>query len=594
MISKIFFSSIVMMSFFGCGGETPSVSDTKKKIFKEKNPYGVQLKNPEKVAALTNFIIREKVGIEKLNFPKKPKEPIFPESNKLVKGTYEKSELFTFRVQKAQEEREYKINKIQIDYNQAMSKYNAEVLKLKNALNKQIGDKKQEITLITPSAIQEAYQIVYGTPYLTSDLKYDADNERFYARIKSTKDNFSQKVIIKVPVAEAELFEKNRELVKTKVVFDYISSKLILKKIIIEHAKKEYIALPTANEFQSKHISVNINNGNVKLDTSSNPALSLESEYVLGALDYSNDPEIAKLQKQKFALEKEAFEQKQTFARDRKLNTKKESLEAQIALLQKQQVGVNDIPKYLEKSSQVKVDRTKWLFVIGIEEYAYTDSVIYSANSASSFKKVMKKRLGIPEKNIRTLINKNATAAKIDFKLKDMLRRVKKGDTVYFYYSGHGIPVPAKKNQPFMLAQDMNPAYMSDERFNLENIYRFLSQSKATKVIAFVDSCFSGGTDNQALIKGVAATRLKPKKVTFDKDKMLVLSAGSGIQYSNKYDAKSNRLFSYYVMRGLIKENQDTEKLFEYIKSNVQEKSYEMGSSYEQVPVFDGDVGLGL
>ena len=143
-----------------------------------------------------------------------------------------------------------------------------------------------------------------------------------------------------------------------------------------------------------------------------------------------------------------------------------------------------------------------------------------------------------------------------------------------------------------MLAQDMNPAYMEDKRFELQNIYRFLSDSDAGEVIAFVDSCFSGGTDNQALIKGVAATRIKPKKVTFDTNKMLVISAGSGTQYSNKYDEKSNRLFSYYVMRGLIDNNSDIQKLYDYIRSNVQEKSYEMGASYEQVPVFEGNIGL--
>ena len=75
---------------------------------------------------------------------------------------------------------------------------------------------------------------------------------------------------------------------------------------------------------------------------------------------------------------------------------------------------------------------------------------------------------------------------------------------------------------------------------------------------------------------------------------MLVISAGSGTQYSNKYDEKSNRLFSYYVMKGLIKNNTNTQRLYNYVKSNVQEKSYEMGSSYEQVPVYDGNIKMEL
>ncbi len=254
----------------------------------------------------------------------------------------------------------------------------------------------------------------------------------------------------------------------------------------------------------------------------------------------------------------------------------------------------NDIPKFLQKSKAKRIDNSKWLFIVGIENYEYADSVKYSAKSAKEIKTVMKKRLGIHEKNVRTLIDRGATSSKIDYRLKEMLRRVKKGDAIYFYYSGHGIPVPSQNNTPYMLAQDMNPAYLNDERFKLQTIYKELSNSKASKVVAFIDSCFSGGTDNQQLIKGVAATRLKPKKVTFDNSKMVVISAGSGTQYSNKYDEKSNRLFSYYVMRGLINNNTDTQRLYDYVKSNVQEKSYEMGASYEQVPVYNGNIELGL
>ena len=254
----------------------------------------------------------------------------------------------------------------------------------------------------------------------------------------------------------------------------------------------------------------------------------------------------------------------------------------------------SDLIKLLDQTNKVTESHTRWLFIVGIEDYEYTNSVKYSKDSANNFKKVMKKRLGIPEKNIRTLINQDATSAKINYNLKDMLRRIKSGDTVYFYYSGHGIPVPSQNNTPYLLAQDMNPSYIDDERFKLQTIYKQLSSSKASKVIAFIDSCFSGGTDNQQLIEGVAATRLKPKSVTFDNNKMLVISAGSGTQYSNKYDEKSNRLFSYYVMRGLINNNTDTQRLYDYVKSNVQEKSYEMGPSYEQVPVYDGNIGLEL
>ncbi len=297
----------------------------------------------------------------------------------------------------------------------------------------------------------------------------------------------------------------------------------------------------------------------------------------------------------KLKREKEELKRQKALKKAKQLKAQKRALEAQIALLQNTKGGVDDIGSLLRKAKSKRVDPKKWLFIIAIENYEYTNPVAYSENSAKEFKRVMKKRLGIPERNVRTLINKGATMGKIKYRLKDMLAHVKKGDTIYFYYSGHGIPVLSQNNAPYLLAQDMSPKYVADdEKFKLQNIYKSLSNSKAKKVIAFVDSCFSGGTDNQALIKGVAASRLAPKRVRFDKRKMIVISAGSGTQYSNKYDEKSNRLFSYYLMRGLIKNNSNLDRLYSYVKSNVQEKSYEMGASYEQVPVYDGNIGLGI
>ncbi|QOY53397.1 caspase family protein [Candidatus Sulfurimonas baltica] len=445
--------------------------------------------------------------------------------------------------------------------------------------------------------MEKAYSIVYGKPYLENSLKYDADSETFFGVVTSTKGGFSEKVAVRVPIDQAESFEKNINSLKTSVVFDYKDNQLALKKIVVKKANTPYIAMLSDINFKSENISVAVGGGSLNLPASPLLSSSLAvsaSDYSIGEVSYSKDPEIAKLQKQKFELEKNVRYKKQTLIKEAELRAQKLALESQIALLEQTKGGVNDIPSLLKKSKAKKVDNTKWLFIVGIENYEYTDPVAFSANSAKEFKSVIEKRLGIPESNIRTLINRGATSSKIDYNLKDMLRRVKSGDTVYFYYSGHGIPVPAQDNAPYMLAQDMNPAYIDDERFKLQNIYKKLSNSKATKIVAFIDSCFSGGTDNQALIKGVAATRIKPKSVTFNKNKMVVISAGSGTQYSNKYDEKSNRLFSYYLMRGLINNNTDINRLYDYVKSNVQEKSYEMGASYEQVPVYSGNIGLEL
>ncbi len=578
----------------GCGG-SPKASYSEE-TGKVENPY--ILPKSEQLIALTNYFLKQELNPEKPFFPSQPEKPRDLAGTNLVKGKYEKTEDFEARVSRMKEDRVQTLRALEKKYAKDVKAYNAEVKRLTDNYNNTIATRQKNIKAITLQSMQKAYAVVYGTPYVKEGLTYDADSETFYGKVGSTKGGFEEKVSIKVPLDQAQAFEKARASLDTNVIFDYVDGKLKLQKIDVKYAQKSYVAVLSDVNFKSENMSVAINEGSLQLPAA--PILSASfatntTEYDVGQIVYSKDPEVARLQKIKFELEQKERAKKRTEKEREAAEQKRAALEAQIALLEQKKGGEDDISKLLADSSSHAVDNTKWLFAIAIENYEYTDPVAYSTNSAKQFKAVMKKRLGIPEKNIRMLVNRDATTGKISHDLNDLVSHVKAGDTIYFYYSGHGIPVPAQENAPYLLAQDMSPAYVADdERFKMQTIYMSLSKSKASKVVAFVDSCFSGGNDNQALVKGVAATRLKPKSVTFDKQKMLVISAGSGTQYSNKYDEKSNRLFSYYVMRGLIKNNADTQRLYDYVKSNVQEKSYEMGSSYEQVPVFDGNIGLEL
>ncbi len=603
-MKRLLIFSFIISMIIGCGGDVVSPYQIKEqredvKIIKKNNnianPY--QIKEEEKLTIVLNYLVKQELFGKQPQLPQKPQKPQIPSTEELIKGKYEKTADFEARVASAKQKRVRQIEILEKEYAKEVQSYNDEMKKITAEYNNQVAIKQKNIKNITLNAMTKAYSTVYGEPYLENSLKYDTENERFYGKIKSSKGGFSESVAIDVPIDKAENFEKNQKYLKTKVIFDYADEKLVLKKIVLENKNESYIAMVSDTNYKSENIKVAINNGSLSLPATPLLSSSLgvsSQDYQLGAINYSKDPEIAKLQKQKFELEQRVVSQKNSKLKEDELKKQKESLETQIALLEQKSGGFDDIAQLLKDTQAKNKDSTKWLFVVGIENYEFTNSVPYSSNSAKGFVSVMQKRLGILDENTRVLINGDATSAKIDYKLQDMLRHLNEGDTIYFYYSGHGIPVPSQDNAPYMLAQDMNPAYLSDERFKLQNIYKSLSNSKASKIIAFVDSCFSGGTDNQTLIQGVAATRIKPKRVSFDTTKMVVISAGSGTQYSNKYDEKSNRLFSYFVMKGLLSNNTNTQRLYDYVKSSVQEKSYEMGSSYEQVPVYDGNIKLKL
>ena len=315
---------------------------------------------------------------------------------------------------------------------------------------------------------------------------------------------------------------------------------------------------------------------------------SLE-DFSPGMINIGVDKELIKLQKQNIQLHKQKSLAVSQKAQREALKKEKDRLLTLNSKLSLKAKGYDDIPELLKSVKQAPIDKKKWLFVIAIEDYTYTDDIIYTANSAREFKRVAQKTLGIEDSHIFELSDNKATAGAIKGRLKSMLRRVNKDDQIYFYYSGHGIPVASQKNEPYMLPNDIIPEYIQDEEFfKLRNIYKLISDSKASKVIAIIDSCFSGATDNKNIIRGVAATRLKPKKVNFNQKKMVVLSAGKDKQYANKYDEKSHRLFTYFVMKSLLSGEKNVNKLYKDVYNNVSDESFKMGDLKLQEPTLMG------
>jgi hypothetical protein len=254
----------------------------------------------------------------------------------------------------------------------------------------------------------------------------------------------------------------------------------------------------------------------------------------------------------------------------------------------------DDIPELLEVTKVKKANPKNWLFVIATEEYDSTDNVKYSLNSAYKFIQTAQKTLGISERNTYSLTGSKSTSGAIKDHMAMLISNVKKGDKIYFYYSGHGIPV-LPDNEPYILPKDKLPDMINkDKYFKLKNIYKMLSDSKASQVVAMIDSCFSGSTDGKSLIKGVAASRLVPKKVTFNKSKMVVLTAGKDKQYSNMYEKRGHRLFSYFLMKSMLKGKTDIQDIYREVYTKVKDESFNMGDLKIQEPTIDGNINLKL
>ena len=495
----------------------------------------------------------------KPSFPKEIQKPQLPSQPTLVKSEYETKITFQARVNEKVGAREQQIQSLQEQYRKDVEQRNQEVEQIASKYSEDIKAIKAEQTYkksVLPEKIKAfqrgAFKMVMGQ-FTFSKRSYDAETEIMYVTMKSSRANYHKKISINIPINEAKSFSDNINRVKALPLFDFKNNEITLKSINAKAEKEIYAAVLNDTDFKPERIEVAITDKAVKFENIEQIHLSLQNPNLSDS----------------YQVELSAYKDGKHVIGD---------------------TYKDDIPKLLNKVKQATINNTKWLFIIGIEKYDETDDIKFSKRSAIAFKDVAKKTLGIKERNIVTLLDNKATAGRIKNQLRIFLSEIKQGDTLYFYYNGHGIPDPTNEGEPYILPSDMVPDFIvSEQGFALKNIYQQLSNSKAGKVVAFIDSCFSGSTDGRAVIKGVAASRLIPKQVGFDKDKMVILTAGQKMQYSNMYKEKGHRMFSYFVMKSLLEGKRDVSLLFKEISYKVSEASNELGSLKKQEPTLDGN-----
>ena len=488
------------------------------------------------------------------NIEKIPK-PKLPKKTKLIKREFETKIMFSVRVKKAMQQREKEIEKLQKKFRVAVEFRNKKVERLKELHQKNLEqikqiekEKKKNLKKYMPYFTSIAMQHIVGRLKL-KNLRYDAENELMYADLYASNPNYSKKIYLKIPRNRAKSFKAKKNY-QPIVEYDYSDNELILSDIEVDtyHAKLseiDYKPKKIAVELKDKRIEINLTQNSFNLQ---NP--NLKERYSVEGISYS------------------------------------EGVTSRVLLFQ------DDLPELLKKIDKHLLDNKKWLFVIGAEKYDNTDEVKYSKRSADIFAQVAQKTLGITERNSYKLIGNRATSGAIEDKLKLMLQNVKEGDSIYFYYSGHGIPVLPNRI-PYLLPKDKVPDFISQTSFfKLSNIYTLLSNSKATKIIAIMDSCFSGSTDGKSVFMGVAGSVLIPKKVIFNRNKMVVLTAGREKQFSNMYRQRGHRLFSYFVMKALLEGKRNVKDVYNSVYPNVKSVSNGFGDLKRQEPTIEGNEWL--
>jgi uncharacterized caspase-like protein len=245
----------------------------------------------------------------------------------------------------------------------------------------------------------------------------------------------------------------------------------------------------------------------------------------------------------------------------------------------------------LPKGVSSKPHPKDWGLIIGVENYNRLPKVEYARKDALIVRDYFIRVLGVPEENIISLIDTDATKARIEGYLKKYIPlNVTKDANLYVYFAGHGMP-GEKKGEPYLVPYDADTRFIEQTGYKLITFYQDLHKMKLKRVYVFLDSCFSGVASRAAelLIKGARPALVHVEKVSPPSSSIISLNATSTGQISNAYPEKQHGLFTYYLLRGLrgdADSNSDNwtsvKEVYAYVRKNVNRQSRRMQS--EQTP----------
>ena len=151
--------------------------------------------------------------------------------------------------------------------------------------------------------------------------------------------------------------------------------------------------------------------------------------------------------------------------------------------------GIRSVPK-----------ASRHALIIGIGDYAASGvATLHGVKQDMQSAASMASAMSIPESNITYLRDKDASAQQIRQAITDLGSRVRPGDRVFVYYSGHGARWVEPSTDPNACTEGLLAS--DGQAVTNQEMSKLLSPiaSRADKLMVFYDACHSGGIANQPL-----------------------------------------------------------------------------------------------
>lgn len=227
-----------------------------------------------------------------------------------------------------------------------------------------------------------------------------------------------------------------------------------------------------------------------------------------------------------------------------------------------------------------------WVLLVGVSEYQQLNNLKYTDDDAFKLNAFFQSAAGgsLPDEQIRTLIDEDATQVRILKELQLMAKKAGEDDLILFYFSGHGFVgsfVPHDYRQG------------SDILIKHSELVQILQGSKAKSKVVIADACHAGSLDTKdANCSGLINTYYNAFRKSTGGTVLLLSSKADEISVESQ--GLKQGLYSHFLLKGLKgKANQNNDniitvsELHQYIYSNVK-----FVTSGKQTPVIHGDFDI--
>ena len=223
-------------------------------------------------------------------------------------------------------------------------------------------------------------------------------------------------------------------------------------------------------------------------------------------------------------------------------------------LIAQQERGFRNIVRDPDTGTEIRAYNESWAVIIGIDKYQNAPQLDYAVADARAIGKLLTDKFGFLDKNIRILVDRDATRENILKALGNLADKTAAEDRVVVFFAGHGQTHEPEGGAPmgYLVPADGKARTFSDlsvSCIRMADLRDLTNVTRAKHMLFLVDACYGGlaAVGSRSISEH---TKGYIRKVTAARARQILTAGGKGEQVIEKQEW-GHSAFTYQLLEGL-------------------------------------------